>query len=177
MVILVLLVRIKLSSPIFFYQIRPGLAGKSFKMVKFRTMTNESDEEGNLLPDRVRLTKFGKLLRSTSLDELPEIWNVFKGEMSIVGPRPLLVEYLPLYSENEQRRHDVLPGLTGWAQVNGRNTLTWKEKFELDVWYVDNHTLWLDIKILIMTLKKVLIRDGVAAEGHVTTEKFKGNKS
>ncbi len=161
----VLMVKIKLGSPIFFKQVRPGLNGNLFNMYKFRSMTNERDKGGNLLIDEVRLTKFGKFLRSTSLDELPGLWNVLKGDMSLVGPRPLLVEYLPLYSEKQSRRHEVRPGITGWAQVNGRNAISWDEKFDLDVWYVDNQSFWLDIKILWLTVQKVISRDGVSPEG------------
>ena len=170
-----LFVKIKLGSPVIFSQSRPGLNGKIFNMVKFRTMTNKCDLDGNLLPDSIRLTKFGKFLRSTSLDELPGLWNVLKGDMSLVGPRPLLVEYLPLYSEKQSRRHEVRPGITGWAQVNGRNTISWDKKFDLDVWYVDNQSIWLDIKILWMTIKKVIVRDGISAKYEVTMPKFKGN--
>ena len=160
-----LMVKIKLGSPLFFKQVRPGLNGNLFNMYKLRSMTNECDKDGNLLSDEVRLTKFGKFLRSTSLDELPGLWSVLKGDMSLVGPRPLLVEYLPLYSERQSRRHEVKPGITGWAQVNGRNEITWDEKFDLDVWYVDNQSIWLDIKILWMTVQKVISRDGVSPEG------------
>jgi lipopolysaccharide/colanic/teichoic acid biosynthesis glycosyltransferase len=174
-VILTLLVCIKLGTPVFFRQKRPGFCGKSFEMIKFRTMNDDCDEFGNLYPDEVRLTAFGKFLRSTSLDELPELWNVIKGDMSLVGPRPLLMEYLPLYSPEQAHRHDVRPGITGWAQINGRNAISWEEKFKLDVWYVDNQSLWLDIKILFLTIKKVLIRDGISAEGHVTMQPFKGS--
>ena len=174
-ILIVLLVRLKIGSPIFFKQGRPGLNGEIFNMVKFRTMTNERDKNGNVLSDEIRLTKFGKFLRSTSLDELPGLWNVLKGDMSLVGPRPLLVEYLPLYSEKQSRRHDVRPGITGWAQANGRNAISWDEKFELDVWYVDNQSIWLDVKILWLTVKKVIRREGVSKDGHVTTEYFKGN--
>jgi lipopolysaccharide/colanic/teichoic acid biosynthesis glycosyltransferase len=174
-VLIVLLVRLKIGSPIFFKQRRPGLNGEIFNMVKFRTMTNERDKNGNLLSDEIRLTKFGKFLRSTSLDELPGLWNVLKGDMSLVGPRPLLVEYLPLYSEKQSRRHEVRPGITGWAQVNGRNAISWDEKFELDVWYVGNQSIWLDVKILWLTVKKVIRREGVNKDGHATTEYFKGN--
>jgi len=149
-----LMVRSKLGSPIFFKQVRPGLNGNLFNIYKFRSMTNECDKDGNLLIDEVRLTKFGKFLRSTSLDELPGLWNVLKGDMSLVGPRPLLVEYLPLYSEKQSRRHEVKPGITGWAQVNGRNAISWDEKFDLDLWYVDNQSIWLDIKILWLTVQK-----------------------
>ena len=173
--LIVLLVRLKIGSPIFFEQRRPGLNGEIFKLVKFKTMTNERDKNENLLSDEIRLTKFGKFLRSTSLDELPGLWNVLKGDMSLVGPRPLLVEYLPLYSEKQSRRHEVRPGITGWAQVNGRNAISWNEKFELDLWYVDNQSIWLDVKILWLTLKKVIRREGVNKDGHATTEYFKGN--
>jgi len=159
-----LMVKIKLGAPIFFKQVRPGLNGEIFNMYKFRTMTNESDEDGNLLSDEERLTVFGKFLRSTSLDELPGLWSVFKGDMSLVGPRPLLVEYLPLYSTQQARRHEIKPGVTGWAQVNGRNVISWDEKFDLDVWYVDNQSIWLDIKILWLTVKKVITRDGISPE-------------
>jgi lipopolysaccharide/colanic/teichoic acid biosynthesis glycosyltransferase len=172
-----LFVKIKLGSPVIFTQLRPGLNGKIFNMVKFRTMTNKCDLDGNLLPDSIRLTKFGQLLRSTSLDELPGLWNVIKGNMSLVGPRPLLVEYLPLYNDNQVRRHEVLPGITGWAQVNGRNTISWDEKFDLDVWYVDNQSIWLDVKILWLTVKKVIMRDGINQDGQATSEYFKGNNS
>jgi sugar transferase EpsL len=175
-ILVAILVRVKLGSPIFFTQVRPGLLAKPFKMAKFRTMTDERDEQGNLLPDAVRLTQFGKLLRSTSLDELPGLWNVLKGEMSLVGPRPLLMEYLPLYSPEQTRRHEVRPGITGWAQVNGRNALSWEEKFKLDVWYVVNRSLWLDMKILWLTAGKVLKRDGISQEGNATMEKFRGSK-
>jgi len=170
-----LMVLVKLKSPILFIQSRPGLDGKIFKMYKFRTMTNELDKSKSLLPDEDRLTKFGKLLRSTSLDELPSLWNVLKGDMSLVGPRPLLVEYLPLYSKKQSRRHEVKPGITGWAQVNGRNAINWDQKFDLDVWYVDNQSIWLDIKILWLTVKKVIMRDGISQNNHVTMDKFKGN--
>ena len=172
-----LFVKIKLGSPVIFTQLRPGLNGKIFNMVKFRTMTNKCDLDGNLLPDSIRLTKFGKLLRSTSLDELPGLWNVIKGNMSLVGPRPLLVEYLPLYNDRQMRRHEVLPGITGWAQVNGRNAISWDEKFDLDVWYVDNQSIWLDVKILWLTVKKVIMRDGINQDGQATSEYFKGNNS
>ena len=171
------LVRLKLGPAIFFKQARPGLNKEIFNMYKFRSMTNECDKDGNLLIDEVRLTKFGKFLRSTSLDELPGLWNVLKGDMSLVGPRPLLVEYLPLYSEKQSRRHEVRPGITGWAQVNGRNAISWDEKFDLDVWYLDNQSFWLDIKILWLTVKKVLVRDSITAEGEVTMSAFKGSKN
>ena len=175
LIFLSLLVRIFLGAPVFFQQMRPGKDGEPFKMFKFRTMTSKLDEKGNLLPDQDRLTWFGRFLRSTSLDELPELWNVFKGDMSLVGPRPLLMEYLPLYSSDQARRHQMRPGITGWAQINGRNALNWKEKFELDVWYVDNQTFWLDIKILFLTVKKVIIREGISAKGTPTVAKFTGN--
>jgi sugar transferase EpsL len=174
--VVAILVRFKIGSPIFFEQPRPGLEGKVFKIHKFRTMTNKCDSNGVLLPDRKRLTQFGKFLRSTSLDELPSFWSVLKGDMSLVGPRPLLVEYLPLYSEKQSRRHKAKPGITGWAQVNGRNTLSWDEKFELDVWYVDNQSIWLDVKILWLTVKKVILRDGVTAQGDSAMPLFRGSK-
>ena len=171
---LLYLVLSRLGSPVFFTQVRPGLNGKPFRMVKLRSMTDERSPNGELLPDAERLTRFGALLRSTSLDELPELWNVLKGEMSLVGPRPLLMEYLPLYTPEQARRHDVHPGITGWAQVNGRNAISWEEKFALDVWYVENQSLWLDIKILWLTVRKVLVRDGISAAGEVTASKFTG---
>jgi lipopolysaccharide/colanic/teichoic acid biosynthesis glycosyltransferase len=171
-----LTVRLKLGSPILFKQPRPGLNGHVFDMIKFRTMTNECDTNGILLPDIDRLTKFGQFLRSTSLDELPGLWGVFKGDMSLVGPRPLLVEYLPLYTTNQARRHEVKPGMTGWAQVNGRNAISWDEKFDLDVWYVDNQSIWLDIKILWLTVKKVIVRDGISAQNDTIMPVFKGSK-
>ncbi len=170
-----ILVAIKLGFPILFRQSRPGLQGQIFTIYKFRTMKDATDSKGNALPDDQRLTKFGKLLRSTSLDELPELFNVIKGDMSIVGPRPLLIQYLPLYNTEQARRHDVLPGITGWAQVNGRNAITWQEKFKLDVWYVDHWTLWLDLKILALSLVKVLKREGISQPGQVTAEPFRGN--
>ncbi len=170
-------VRRKLGSPIFFRQIRPGLNGRPFKMVKFRTMTDARDSDDQLMPDADRLTKFGRVLRASSLDELPELWNVLKGDMSLVGPRPLLMEYLPLYSPEQARRHEVRPGITGWAQVNGRNALSWQEKFKLDVWYVNNNSLWLDIKILWLTMRKVLVREGISAAGEATMGKFTGGAS
>ena len=173
--VIALLVKVKLGSPILFKQPRPGLHGNIFNLLKFRTMTNEYDSDGNLLHDSVRLTKFGKFLRSTSLDELPGLWNVIKGSMSLVGPRPLLIEYLPLYNSRQARRHDILPGITGWAQINGRNSITWDKKFDLDVWYVDNQSIWLDIKILWLTIKKVFSRDGINQKEHVTMDKFKGS--
>lgn len=164
----------KLGSPVLFRQIRPGKDGKPFTMVKFRTMRDAIDKNGNPLPDSERMTAFGNFLRSTSLDELPELWNVLKGEMSLVGPRPLLMEYLPLYNQEQMRRHEARPGVTGWAQINGRNAISWEEKFKLDVWYVDNQSFWLDIKILFLTVKKVFIRDGISADDHVTMPLFKG---
>lgn len=166
----------KLGGDALFVQERPGLNGKIFKMVKFRTMTNDKDEHGNLLPDEMRMTKFGQLLRSTSLDELPELWNVVKGDMSLVGPRPLLVSYLSKYSKEQARRHEVRPGITGHAQVNGRNALSWQERFKMDVWYVDNQSLWLDIKILFKTVQTVVKKDGVSEQGHVTMTPFTGNE-
>ena len=172
--IITLFVKIKLGSPVIFAQPRTGLNGNIFNMIKFRTMTNKCDLDGNLLPDSIRLTKFGQLLRLTSLDELPGLWNVIKGNMSLVGPRPLLVEYLPLYNDRQLRRHEVLPGITGWAQVNGRNSISWEEKFDLDVWYVDNQSIWLDVKILWLTVKKVIMRDGISQNNHVSMDKFKG---
>ena len=173
--LLILLVSTQLNFPILFKQSRPGLNGKIFNIYKFRTMTRERDKKGILLSDELRLTKFGKLLRSTSLDELPSLWNVLKGEMSLVGPRPLLVEYLSLYSSKQARRHEVKPGITGWAQVNGRNAISWDEKFDLDVWYVDNQSTLLDIKILYMTIIKVITRSGISQDRQATMEKFKGN--
>jgi len=177
MLVLVWQVRRKLGSPVLFRQVRPGICGKPFEMVKFRTMTDKRGPDGQLLPDEVRLTPFGRFLRSTSLDELPELWNVLKGEMSLVGPRPLLMKYLPIYSAEQARRHEVRPGITGWAQVNGRNAISWDEKFKLDVWYVDNQGLWLDIKILWMTVKKVVVRDGISAEGEATMPAFTGSQA
>lgn len=171
------LVRAKLGHPVLFSQVRPGKGGKPFRMYKFRTMTDERDAQGSLLPDVVRLTRLGRFLRSSSLDELPELWNVLKGDMSLVGPRPLLVEYLDLYSSEQARRHEVRPGITGWAQVNGRNALSWDEKFRLDVWYVDNYSLSLDIKILWMTIAKVFKREGISAAGEATMAKFTGNNN
>lgn len=176
-IIVALLIRFKLGSPIFFTQDRPGLNCKIFKMIKFRTMLDGKDKQGNLLPDHERMTKFGAFLRSTSLDELPGLFNVLKGDMSLVGPRPLLVQYLPLYNAEQARRHDVRPGITGWAQVNGRNAISWEDKFKLDVWYVDNQSFWLDLKILFLTVKKVFVREGISADGHVTIEPFKGTKN
>ncbi|MEL4427058.1 sugar transferase [Shewanella indica] len=169
-------IRKNLGTPVLFRQIRPGLNGKPFEMVKFRTMKDAVDQQGNSLPDSERMTPFGDKLRNSSLDELPELWNVLKGDMSLVGPRPLLMQYLPLYSREQARRHEARPGVTGWAQINGRNAISWEEKFKLDVWYVDNHSLILDIYILFKTVKKIIVKEGIAAEGHVTIEPFKGNK-
>lgn len=169
-------VRRKLGSPVFFSQVRPGLNGAPFKMMKFRTMTDERGSDGEVLPDAERLTEFGRLLRATSLDELPELWNVLKGEMSLVGPRPLLMQYLPLYLPAQARRHEVKPGITGWAQVNGRNAIGWDDKFKLDVWYVDNRSLWLDIKILWLTVKKVVVRESISADGEATMPAFTGTQ-
>lgn len=177
LIMLMILVRIKLGTPIFFHQIRPGLASKPFMMLKLRTMTDDRDTEGNLLSDSMRLTKFGMFLRSTSLDELPELWNVLKGDMSLVGPRPLLMEYLPLYTSEQASRHEVCPGLTGWAQVNGRNAISWEEKFKLDTWYVKNQNLWLDLKIIWMTIKKVIFREDITANNDVSMPVFKGTKT
>lgn len=170
------LIRRKLGSPMLFRQVRPGLHGKPFTMVKFRTMTDERGSDGALLPDAQRLTQFGRFLRASSLDELPELWNVLKGEMSLVGPRPLLMEYLPLYTHEQARRHEVRPGITGWAQVNGRNAISWDDKFALDVWYVDRRSLWLDLRILWLTVRKVLVRDGISAAGEATMPRFEGDK-
>ncbi len=167
-------VKKNLGSPVLFRQVRPGLHGKPFEMIKFRTMKDAVDANGNPLPDSERLTPFGKMLRATSLDEMPELWNVIKGDMSIVGPRPLLVEYLPLYNEEQAKRHHVRPGITGYAQVNGRNAISWEKKFELDTWYVENQSLWLDFKIMLKTVKKVLAKDDISAEGEVTMSKFTG---
>ena len=169
-------VRRKLGTPVLFRQVRPGLHGKPFEMIKFRTMKDACDAHGNPLPDSERMTAFGSFLRSSSLDELPGLWNVLKGEMSLVGPRPLLMEYLPLYNAQQYRRHEVRPGVTGWAQVNGRNALSGEDKFKLDVWYVDNRSIWLDVKIVFLTLKKVLIREGISADGEVTMSKFTGGQ-
>lgn len=175
-VILTILVRAKLGSPVLFRQPRPGKNGEVFDMIKYRTMTDERDAEGNLLPDDVRLTKFGKFLRSTSLDELPEFFLILKGDLSFIGPRPLLVSYLPLYNEHQMRRHEVKPGLTGYAQANGRNALTWEDKFDMDVWYVDHISFWIDIKIIFKTIKVVLVREGISSGTSVTMEPFKGTK-
>ena len=165
-----------MGAPVFFRQVRPGLEGQLFTVYKFRTMANDVDAKGELLPDRNRLTSFGNVMRKASLDELPQLLNVLKGDMSLVGPRPLLVEYLPLYSPAQARRHEVRPGITGWAQVNGRNAVDWDERFALDVWYVDNRSMMLDLKILVMTAMKVLRRDGIAAKGEATMSKFAGNR-
>lgn len=175
MAVVAVLVRVNLGSPILFRQIRPGSGAKPFRMVKFRTMKDSKDASGNLLSDAERLTRFGKFLRAASLDELPELWNVLKGDMSLVGPRPLLMDYVPLYSPEQYRRHEMRPGITGWAQVNGRNALDWPTRFALDVWYIDNWSLWLDFKILLMTVQKVILRQGISAEGEATMSSFKGN--
>lgn len=173
--ILIYLIRKNLGEPVFFTQERPGKDGKPFKMIKFRSMRDAVDKDGNPLPDSERLTPFGKKLRATSLDELPELWNVLKGEMSLVGPRPLLMSYLPLYNEFQNRRHEMRPGVTGWAQVNGRNALSWDEKFAHDIWYIDHYSFWLDMKILFLTVKKVFIKEGISAEGEATMPYFTGN--
>jgi lipopolysaccharide/colanic/teichoic acid biosynthesis glycosyltransferase len=174
LLLLVCIVRLKLGSPVFFQQVRPGLHGAPFTMYKFRTMTDARDADGSLLSDEQRLTSFGRFLRSTSLDELPELLNVVTGDMSLVGPRPLLMRYLDRYTPEQARRHEVKPGLTGWAQVNGRNAISWEEKFELDVWYVDNRSLWLDIRIIFLTLLQTVRQDGISQEGHATMEEFMG---
>ena len=175
--ILIYLIRKNLGAPVFFTQERPGKDGKPFKMIKFRSMRDAVDKDGNPLPDSERLTPFGKKLRATSLDELPELWNVLKGEMSLVGPRPLLMSYLPLYNEFQNRRHEMRPGVTGWAQVNGRNAISWDEKFAYDIWYIDHFSLWFDMKILFLTIKKVFIKEGISAEGEATMPYFTGNDS
>lgn len=167
-------VRRRLGAPSLFRQMRPGLHGRPFEMIKFRTMRDAAGPDGQPLSDAERLTPFGRWLRATSLDELPELWNVFKGDMSLIGPRPLLMEYLPLYSPEQARRHEVRPGISGWAQVNGRNAVSWERKFELDVWYVDRHNLWLDLKIVFMTLRRIVRRDGISAPGSATADKFEG---
>lgn len=172
--VLALVVRRRMGAPVLFRQTRPGLQGRPFEMIKFRTMLEATGPDGRPLSDAERLTPFGRWLRATSLDELPELWNVLKGEMSLVGPRPLLMEYLPLYTPEQARRHEVRPGITGWAQVNGRNAIAWEQKFALDVWYVENHNLWLDVKILFMTVKRILRRDGITAQGSATAERFMG---
>jgi sugar transferase EpsL len=177
MLIIYLIVRINLGSPVLFKQARPGLKGRPFYVCKFRTMTDQIDKNGKLLPDELRLTKTGEFIRKYSLDELPQLFNVLKGDISLVGPRPLLMEYLDLYTSEQARRHEVRPGITGWAQVNGRNAISWEEKFKLDVWYVDNRSIWLDIKILFLTVKKVFKSEGISHSGHVTMEKFKGSSN
>ncbi|MBR7630570.1 sugar transferase [Aeromonas popoffii] len=169
-------IRKNLGSPVLFRQTRPGLNGQPFEMIKFRTMKDAVDKQGNPLPDSERMTPFGDKLRSSSLDELPELWNVLKGDMSLVGPRPLLMQYLPLYSKEHARRHEVRPGVTGWAQINGRNAISWEDKFKLDVWYVDNRSFWLDFKILLLTVKKVFVKEGISADGHVTIPPFTGKE-
>lgn len=174
LLVIAVFIRLKLGSPVFFKQQRPGLNEKPFNIYKFRTMTDETDSKGDLLPDSVRLTAFGKLLRRYSLDEFPQLFNVVKGDMSLVGPRPLLMEYLPLYTPEHKRRHEVRPGVTGWAQINGRNAISWEEKLNLDVWYVDNHSFWLDLKILWRTLLKVFKSEGINQPGQATTDKYKG---
>ena len=176
MLLIAVLVRILLGAPVLFRQQRPGYKGRPFQLYKFRTMTDARDAAGRLLPDRERLTPLGRFLRSLSLDELPELFNILRGEMSLVGPRPLLMEYLPLYSPEQRRRHDVLPGVTGWAQVHGRNALDWPSRFALDVWYVDHWSFWLDVRILLMTLWKVFLREGISQPGQATTEYFTGNE-
>jgi lipopolysaccharide/colanic/teichoic acid biosynthesis glycosyltransferase len=175
-IMVALTVRNKLGSPVFFRQVRPGKGGKPFDIIKFRTMLDAVDANDKPLPDEQRLTPFGIFLRSSSLDELPGLWNVLKGDMSLVGPRPLLMEYLPLYSKEQYHRHDVRPGITGWAQINGRNAISWEDKFKLDVWYVNNHSFWLDIKIVLFTVKKVIIKEGISAEEHATMPVFKGQE-
>jgi len=177
LLVLAVLVRIRLGSPVLFSQQRPGLHGKPFFIRKFRTMSDKRDAAGELLPDAERLTAFGRFMRRFSLDELPQLFNVLKGELSLVGPRPLLMEYLPLYSREQARRHEVRPGITGWAQVNGRNAISWEERFRLDVWYVEHQSFWLDMKILWMTLLKVVRSEGVSQQGHATMEKFRGSAS
>lgn len=176
LVLVALLVRFRLGAPVLFSHLRPGFRGKPFRLYKFRSMTDATDAQGNLRPDAERLPPFGRLLRASSLDELPELWNILRGEMSLVGPRPLMMQYLERYSPDQMRRHDVPPGLTGWAQVNGRNALSWDEKFALDIWYVEHLSLWLDIKILLMTMRKVLVRHGVSAADHVTMPEFMGKQ-
>jgi len=174
LIVISMMIRRDMGSPVLFRQTRPGVHGKPFQMTKFRTMRDAIDADGRPLPDAKRLTKFGRFLRSSSLDELPELWNVLKGDMSLVGPRPLLMDYLPLYSAEQARRHEVLPGVTGWAQINGRNAISWDEKFSLDVWYVDNRNLWLDLKILWFTIRKVFKREGISSAGEATMSKFEG---
>ncbi len=177
MVVIFVVVSLKIDAKAFYIQPRPGKDGKLFNLIKFKTMRELRDDTGKYLPDSKRVTKLGHLLRSASVDELPELWNVIKGDMSLVGPRPLLPEYLPLYSTFQNKRHDILPGITGWAQVNGRNSISWEEKFELDVWYVDNQSFWLNLKILFLTIKKVITREGIAAEGEATMLAFTGSKN
>jgi sugar transferase EpsL len=177
LVVIALMVGVRLGAPVLFRQQRPGLYGEPFTIYKFRTMTDERDDQGNLLPDTERLTSFGRFLRHTSLDELPELFNVLKGDMSLVGPRPLLMRYLDRYTPEQMRRHEVRPGITGWAQVNGRNAITWDEKFDLDVWYVDNRSLWLDVKIIALTFWKIAKREGISQPGHATAQEFMGNHS
>jgi len=177
LIVISLMIWREMKSPVLFHQIRPGREGKPFQMVKFRTMREAVDAEGRPLPDGQRLTTLGRFLRSSSLDELPELWNVLKGDMSLVGPRPLLIEYLPLYSPEQFRRHEIRPGVTGWAQINGRNAISWEEKFALDVWYVDNRSIWLDLQIIWLTIRKVIKRDGISAVGEATMSKFEGDKS
>jgi lipopolysaccharide/colanic/teichoic acid biosynthesis glycosyltransferase len=176
LLVLSFLVRCKLGGPVLFRQVRPGLHGRPFIMVKFRTMTDDRDGDGELMPDALRLNTFGRFLRASSLDELPGLWNVLRGEMSLVGPRPLLMEYLPLYSAEQARRHEVRPGITGWAQINGRNAVSWDERFRLDVWYVDHRSFWLDLKILWLTVCKVIVREGISAQGEATMHRFTGNQ-
>jgi len=176
MMIIACLIQFRMGEPIFFIQSRLGMDGAPFSMIKFRTMRNDIDVQGALLSDNKRITKLGAFLRSSSLDELPELFNVLKGDMSLVGPRPLLIEYLSLYNDNQKKRQNVLPGITGWAQVNGRNAISWEEKFNLDVWYVENQSFWLDMKILWITIKKVIMREGISADGEATMPKFTGNK-
>jgi len=177
MLAVILLVLLCIGRPVFFTQMRPGLRGAPFRFIKFRTMTNKCGSDGTLLPDEDRLVPLGRFLRKTSLDELPSLWNVLRGDMSMVGPRPLLMRYLPLYSADQARRHEVKPGVTGWAQINGRNTISWEEKFGLDVWYVDNHSIWLDIRILVMTIPKTLFARGISADGHATMPEFFGSEN
>jgi lipopolysaccharide/colanic/teichoic acid biosynthesis glycosyltransferase len=174
-VILYFLILWHIGQPVIFVQMRPGLQGRPFKLYKFRSMTNNKDTKGNLLSDAERLNVFGRFLRASSFDELPTLWNVIKGDMSLVGPRPLLMEYLPLYNKNQKRRHEVKPGITGWAQVNGRNAISWEKKFDFDIWYVDHHNFWIDLKIIVLTLKKVFLREGITESGQVTMSKFTGN--
>jgi lipopolysaccharide/colanic/teichoic acid biosynthesis glycosyltransferase len=173
--ILYFLILWHIGQPVIFIQMRPGFQGRPFKLYKFRSMTNNKDTKGNLLSDAKRLNVFGRFLRASSFDELPTLWNVIKGDMSLVGPRPLLMEYLPLYNKNQKRRHEVKPGITGWAQVNGRNAISWEKKFDFDIWYVDHHNFWIDLKIIVLTLKKVFLREGITESGQVTMSKFRGN--